>query len=109
LDRPLVTFDLETTGLDVGRDRIVEIAAVKLLPNGEVGIRTGAAAEACCSSCCHLEAEAGAHTGATRNPRRLQHWQKEVPAAAGCDRDQAALCPGSCNDANNHLSWGVCP
>lgn len=39
LDRPLVTFDLETTGLDVGRDRIVEIAAVKLLPSGEVGDR----------------------------------------------------------------------
>jgi DNA polymerase III subunit epsilon len=34
LDRPLVFFDLETTGPEVGSDRIVQIAAVKLLPTG---------------------------------------------------------------------------
>lgn len=33
--RPLVFFDLETTGLDVERDRIVEIGLVKLMPDGE--------------------------------------------------------------------------
>lgn len=35
LSRPLVFFDLETTGLDVTTDRIVEIGLVKLLPSGE--------------------------------------------------------------------------
>ena len=35
LDRPIVSFDLETTGLDVQNDRIVEFAAIKLLPHGE--------------------------------------------------------------------------
>lgn len=30
LEEPLVIFDLETTGLDVNKDRIVEIAAVKV-------------------------------------------------------------------------------
>jgi len=35
LERPLIFFDLETTGLDVEQDRIIEIAWVKLLPNGE--------------------------------------------------------------------------
>lgn len=34
LQRPLVAFDLETTGLDVANDRIVEIACIKLLPDG---------------------------------------------------------------------------
>ena len=35
LDRPIVSFDLETTGLDVQNDRIVEFAAIKLHPNGD--------------------------------------------------------------------------
>jgi len=34
LVRPLVVFDLETTGLDVEQDRIVEIATVTLHPDG---------------------------------------------------------------------------
>ena len=35
LDRPLVFLDLETTGLDITKDRIVEIGLVKLLPSGD--------------------------------------------------------------------------
>ncbi len=35
LVRPLVFFDLETTGVDPASDRIVEIAAVRLEPGGE--------------------------------------------------------------------------
>lgn len=34
LDRPIVFFDLETTGIDVVNDRIVEICLLKILPNG---------------------------------------------------------------------------
>ncbi len=34
LDRPLVVFDLETTGTNVRHDRVVEIAAVKIFPDG---------------------------------------------------------------------------
>lgn len=34
LKRPIVFFDLETTGLDVVRDRIVEIALLKVNPDG---------------------------------------------------------------------------
>lgn len=33
LNRPLVFFDLETTGVNVGTDRIVEISLVKLFPD----------------------------------------------------------------------------
>ena len=36
LERPLAFFDLETTGLSVENDRIVEIAIVKVLPSGDV-------------------------------------------------------------------------
>lgn len=34
LERPLVFFDLETTGLDLDKDRIVEIGLVRLNPDG---------------------------------------------------------------------------
>ena len=36
LKKPLAFFDLETTGVDVGRDRIVELAIVKVMPNGQI-------------------------------------------------------------------------
>ena len=35
LTRPIAFFDLETTGVDVSKDRIVEISIQKLMPNGE--------------------------------------------------------------------------
>lgn len=35
LKKPLVIFDLETTGLDLVRDRIIQISYIKLLPNGD--------------------------------------------------------------------------
>ncbi len=35
LTRPLAIFDLETTGLNITKDRIVEIAIIKVQPNGE--------------------------------------------------------------------------
>jgi DNA polymerase III subunit epsilon len=34
LKRPLIFIDLETTGVNVGADRIVEIALLKIYPNG---------------------------------------------------------------------------
>ena len=36
LERPLVFFDLETTGLSVARDRIVELALIRISPQGDV-------------------------------------------------------------------------
>ena len=35
LKRPIIFFDLETTGVDTARDRIVEISMVKVMPDGE--------------------------------------------------------------------------
>lgn len=36
LERPLVFFDLETTGLDMKNDRIIELAFIKWTPHGDV-------------------------------------------------------------------------
>ena len=35
LDKPLCFFDLETTGVNIVKDRIVEIGIVKLYPEGK--------------------------------------------------------------------------
>lgn len=35
LKKPIIFFDLETTGLNITNDRIVEISYIKILPNGE--------------------------------------------------------------------------
>ena len=36
LKRPLAFFDLETTGTDVSKDRIIEIAILKMMPDGTI-------------------------------------------------------------------------
>ncbi len=40
IERPIVFIDLETTGIDKTNDRIVEIATIKLYPNGDAPVRT---------------------------------------------------------------------
>ena len=35
LSKPLCVFDLETTGLQIVTDRIIQIGIVKIFPNGE--------------------------------------------------------------------------
>lgn len=39
LTKPIAFIDLETTGINLGKDRIVEIAIVKLLPDGAKNIK----------------------------------------------------------------------
>jgi len=36
LDKPLVIFDLETTGLSLNMDRVIELAYLKIEPNGRI-------------------------------------------------------------------------
>lgn len=40
LKNPLVFFDLETTGLNTTRDRIIEISLLKVYPNGKEEVKT---------------------------------------------------------------------
>ena len=40
LKRPIVFFDLETTGVDASKDRIVEISMIKVMPDGTEDTRT---------------------------------------------------------------------
>ena len=40
LRNPLVFFDLETTGIDIATDRIVEISYLKIYPNGDEESKT---------------------------------------------------------------------
>jgi DNA polymerase-3 subunit epsilon len=40
LTKPIVFFDLETTGIDVTNDRIVEISLLKVFPDGKEEIKT---------------------------------------------------------------------
>lgn len=40
LKRPLVVFDLETTGINISNDRIVEICTIKVFPDGTEEVKT---------------------------------------------------------------------
>ena len=40
LKKPIIFFDLETTGTNITTDRIVEISMIKIMPNGEERERT---------------------------------------------------------------------
>ncbi|MCK5820545.1 MAG: 3'-5' exonuclease, partial [Bacteroidales bacterium] len=40
LSKPIVFFDIESTGVNVVTDRIVEISFLKVFPNGEEDVKT---------------------------------------------------------------------
>ena len=40
LTNPIIFFDLESTGLDIAKDRIVEISLLKVFPDGTEKIKT---------------------------------------------------------------------
>ena len=40
LEKPIIFFDLETTGVQVAKDRIVEISILKVFPNGNKESKT---------------------------------------------------------------------
>ena len=40
LDKPLLFFDIESTGLNIATDGIIELSFVKVMPDGEVKIKT---------------------------------------------------------------------
>ena len=40
LNKPVCFFDLETTGINTSQDRIVELAIIKVNPNGTEEVKT---------------------------------------------------------------------
>ena len=40
LERPLLFFDIESTGLNIASDCIIELSFVKILPGGEQRVKT---------------------------------------------------------------------
>ena len=40
LERPLLFFDIESTGLNIASDSIIELCFVKILPGGEQRVKT---------------------------------------------------------------------
>ncbi|MFT5790809.1 MAG: DNA polymerase-3 subunit epsilon, partial [Saprospiraceae bacterium] len=40
LKKPIVFFDLETTGINIAKDRIVEVSILKVFPNGNKESKT---------------------------------------------------------------------
>lgn len=47
LKKPIVFFDLETTGVDILHDRIVEISLIKVLPGGRKSKRPAVSTPRC--------------------------------------------------------------
>ena len=39
IKKPIIIFDLETTGIDISKDRIVEISIIKVMPDGKEHIK----------------------------------------------------------------------
>lgn len=85
LKRPLVFFDLETTGIDIARDRIVEISMVKVLPDGDRDIKTRRI-----NPEMHIPAESTAVHGITDEDVKDCHTFKQIARSLaqfieGCD------------------------
>ncbi len=85
LKNPIVFFDLETTGVDVCKDRIVEISTVKVFPDGHDEVKTRRI-----NPGMHIPAEATAIHGITDEdvagePRFSQIAKSLAAYLTGCD------------------------
>jgi len=85
LERPVMFFDLETTGTDIMHDRIVEISMIKVMPDGSDEQRTVRV-----NPGCHIPEEATAVHHITDEDVAGKPSFKEIARAvadsfAGCD------------------------
>ncbi len=85
LKRPIIFFDLETTGTDTANDRIVEISMIKIMPDGEKIVRTRRI-----NPECPIPAEATAVHGITDEDVKEQPTFRQIAKSLaqfieGCD------------------------
>ena len=80
LKRPILFFDLETTGLDIATDRIIEISYIKVYPNGREETKTLRI-----NPEKHISAEATHITGITDDDVAQCPTFREVAAEIACD------------------------
>ena len=80
LQRPIVVFDLETTGVQITRDRIVEISILKVHPDGEQETKT-------------------------RRINPEMHIPEEATAVHGITDADVADCPTFAQVARSLYSW----
>ena len=80
LQRPIVVFDLETTGVQITRDRIVEISILKVYPDGEQETKT-------------------------RRINPEMHIPEEATAVHGITDADVADCPTFAQVARSLYSW----
>ena len=80
LQRPIVVFDLETTGVQITRDRIVEISILKVHPDGEQETKT-------------------------RRINPEMHIPQEATAVHGITDADVADCPTFAQVARSLYSW----
>jgi DNA polymerase-3 subunit epsilon len=91
LQRPLVFFDLESTGTDVVADRIVEMAFVKINPDGSTDVRPAEGAKRMLiNPVCLIPAESTAIHGITDEDVAGSHTFEQVAPGLnkwleGCD------------------------
>ncbi len=80
ITRPLIFFDIEATGLNVAKDRIVELSYIKVMPDGTEKSDTRRF-----NPCMHISAEASAVNGITDDDVR------DCPTFKECAGELAAI------------------
>lgn len=85
LNRPIIFFDIEATGLNVASDRIVELCYIKLYPNGKEEVKTQRY-----NPSLHISAEASSVNGiydedVANCPRFKEKAAELAQTFTGCD------------------------
>ncbi|MCD8207413.1 MAG: 3'-5' exonuclease [Bacteroidales bacterium] len=102
LERPLLFFDIESTGLSVAKDSIIELSFVKILPDGEQRVKTWRIRPWIYAG------EPVDGTGTMKIPAKEGRQKKIDPGAEkvhGIHDEDLRACPRFCDLAEELASW----